>query len=174
MKLLIATILMLCIISCQKYTKFNINELPKNDTIYILDLSNRNLKIQPDFSQHTIIDLNLSNNKISKFEETKLPKGIQKLNFSNNLLKNHVYFKSKNNFKYLDFSGNEITMFSYYGIAKNLNLSKNQLKSINLEMFMKKRADTLNVSENKDLETKHWTFPNFYKTLINYTITTKN
>lgn len=174
MRIIILIITILGFYSCKTYTKLNINELPKNDTIYVLDLSNRNLKIQPDFSEYTIIDLNLSNNKISKFEETKLPKGIQKLNLSDNKLKGHFFFKSKNNFESLDFSNNEITMFSYYGIAKNLNLSKNQLKSINLEVFMEKRADTLNVSENKDLETKHWAFPNFYQTLINYTITTKN
>lgn len=174
MKILITSILILSIISCQKYTKFNINELPKNDTIYVLDLSNRNLKIQPDFSQHTIIDLNLSNNKISKFEETKLPKGIQKLNLSDNKLKGHIFFKTLNNFENLNFSKNRIEYFTYNGVANNLNLSKNKLKYLYLIPYNDFRAEILNVADNKDLETKNWEYIYFYKKIINYSISTKN
>ena len=70
--------------SCKTYTNFNMNELSQSDTIYHLDLSNRNLKTQPDLSKFTILELNISKNRIAAFDEYKLPKGIQKLNFSHN------------------------------------------------------------------------------------------
>lgn len=161
-------------ISCQTYTKFDIENLTINDTIYHLDISNRNFKTQPDLSKYTIVKLNISNNKIRKFDEKKLPKGLQNLDFSSNKLKENIYFYNKNNFENLDFSKNKIEKFAYGGIAKNLNLSNNQLRSVNLIQHDFTSADTLNVADNKDLETKYWGFPKFYKHLINYSITTKN
>lgn len=164
----------LLIISCQSYTKFYKQELPLKDTIYHLDLSNRNFKTQPDLSEYTIVKLNLSNNKIRKFEEKKLPKALQNLNFSSNKLNGNIYFSTKPNFESLDFSNNKIEKFGYSGIAKNLNLSKNKLRVVNLGQHDFTSADTLNVADNKDLETKYWGFPNFYNHVINYSITTKN
>ena len=71
-------------------------------------------------------------------------------------------------------------MESFYftnGIVKNLNLSNNKLVSIQMPLYNDKRADTLNVANNLKLETTEINnigFPRFYKTLINYSISTKN
>ena len=71
-------------------------------------------------------------------------------------------------------------MESFYftnGIVKNLNLSNNKLVSIQMPLYNDKRADTLNVANNPKLETteiNNIDFPRFYKTLINYSISTKN
>ena len=178
MKKLISLIIFILLSSCKTYTKFNSNELNQYDTIYHLDLSNRNLKTQPDLSKFTIIELNISKNRIVTFEENKLPKGIQKLNFSNNRISKKVIFREERNLEYIDFSDNKIESFYYpNGIVKNLNLSKNKLVSIQMPLYNDKRADTLNIANNPKLETTEINnigFPRFYKTLINYSLSTKN
>lgn len=164
--------------SCKTYTNFNMNELSQSDTIYHLDLSNRNLKTQPDLSKFTIIELNISKNRIATFEENKLPKGIQKLNFSHNRISKKVIFNNARNLESVNFSNNKIKSFYYpNGIVKNLNLSNNKLVSIQMPLYDDVRADTLNVANNKQLKTSEINnigFPRFYKTLINYSISTKN
>lgn len=164
--------------SCKTYTKFNSNELSEFDTIYQLDLSNRNFKTQPDLSKFTIIELNISKNRIATFEENKLPKGIQKLNFSNNRISKKVIFRKEKNLESVNFSNNKIESFFYpNGIVKNLNLSNNKLVTIQMPLFYDIRADTLNVANNPKLETteiNNFGFPRFYRTLINYSISTKN
>ena len=164
--------------SCKTYTKFNSNELSEFDTIYQLDLSNRNFKTQPDLSKFTIIELNISKNRIATFEENKLPKGIQKLNFSYNRISKKVIFNNARNLESVNFSNNKIESFYYTnGIVKNLNLSNNKLVSIQMSLYDDVKADTLNVANNKQLKTSEINnigFPRFYKTLINYSISTKN
>ncbi|MEW5676171.1 hypothetical protein ABGT15_07645 [Flavobacterium enshiense] len=175
MRKILLLLTVLSLFSCKTYPTFNIDELPKTDTIYKLDLSNRNFKSQPDLSEFTILDLDLSHNKIVNFEEKKLPKGIHTLNISNNKLSKRVILKEKRNFKKLDFSFNKIEVLYYQnGISQNLNLSDNRLKDLQMSQYQKKLADTLNVANNKDLETKSWHFPQFYKHLINYSLSTKN
>ncbi len=95
MKKVILLIILIQLSSCKTYTKFNMNELSQSDTIYHLDLSNRNFKTQPDLSKFTIIELNISKNRIATFEENKLPKGIKKLNFSHNRISKKVIFKDE-------------------------------------------------------------------------------
>jgi hypothetical protein len=141
------------VISCKSIPDFDYSKLTKTDTIYKLDLSNRNLKEQPNLSEFTIIDLNLSNNKISGFNESLLPKGIQKLNLSNNKIKNFSCQKR---------------------IIQNVNLSNNKLTTVQMPLYEDIKSDTLNVADNKNLKTKSWAFPKFYKTVINYSISTKN
>ena len=164
--------------SCKTYTKFNMNELSQSDTIYHLDLSNRNLKTQPDLSKFTIIELNISKNRITTFDENKLPKGIQKLNFSHNRISKRVVFRKERNLESVNFSNNKMESFYFTnGIIKNLNLSNNKLVSIQMPLYNEKRADTLNVANNLKLETTEINnigFPRFYKTLINYSLSTKN
>ena len=178
MNKIIVLLLLIQLSSCKTYTKFNSNELSQSDTIYHLDLSNRNLKTQPDLSKFTIIELNISKNRIATFDENKLPKGIQKLNFSNNRISKKVIFREERNLEYIDFSDNKIESFFYpNGIVKNLNLSNNKLVSIQMPLYNEKRADTLNVANNLKLETTEINnigFPRFYKTLINYSLSTKN
>ena len=164
--------------SCKTYTKLNMNELSQSDTIYHLDLSNRNLKTQPDLSKFTIIELNISKNRITTFDENKLPKGIQKLNFSHNRISKRVVFRKERNLESVNFSNNKMESFYFTnGIIKNLNLSNNKLVSIQMPLYTDKRADTLNVANNPKLETTEINnigFPRFYKTLINYSLSTKN
>ena len=164
--------------SCKTYTKFNMNELSQSDTIYHLDLSNRNLKTQPDLSKFTIIELNISKNRITTFDENKLPKGIQKLNFSHNRISKRVVFRKERNLESVNFSNNKMESFYFTnGIVKNLNLSNNKLVSIQMPLYNDKRADTLNVANNLKLETTEINnigFPRFYETLINYSLSTKN
>ena len=164
--------------SCKTYTKFNTNELSQSDTIYHLDLSNRNLKTQPDLSKFTIIELNISKNRITTFDENKLPKGIQKLNFSHNRISKRVVFRKERNLESVNFSNNKMESFYFTnGIVKNLNLSNNKLVSIQMPLYNDKRADTLNVANNPKLETTEINnigFPRFYKTLIYYSLSTKN
>ena len=164
--------------SCKTYTKFNMNELSQSDTIYHLDLSKRNLKTQPDLSKFTIIELNISKNRITTFDENKLPKGIQKLNFSHNRISKRVVFRKERNLESVNFSNNKMESFYFTnGIVKNLNLSNNKLVSIQMPLYNDKRADTLNVANNPKLETTEINnigFPRFYKTLINYSLSTKN
>mgnify|MGYP003602684992 FL=1 len=178
MKKLISLIIFILLSSCKTYTKFNSNELSQSDTIYYLDLSNRNLKTQPDLSKFTIIELNISKNRIAAFDENKLPKGIQKLNFSNNRISKKVIFNNARNLELVNFSNNKIESFYYTnGIVKNLNLSNNKLVSIQMSLYDDVKADTLNVANNKQLKTSEINnigFPRFYKTLINYSISTKN
>ncbi len=178
MKKVILLIVLIQLSSCKTYTKFNTNELSQSDTIYHLDLSNKNLKTQPDLSKFTIIELNISKNRIATFEENKLPKGIKKLNFSHNKISKKVIFKEERNLESANFSNNKIESFYYTnGIVKNLNLSNNKLVTIQMPLYNDKRADTLNVAKNPKLETTEINnigFPRFYKTLINYSINTKN
>ncbi|SHO71807.1 leucine-rich repeat domain-containing protein [Flavobacterium cucumis] len=178
MKKAVLLIILIQLSSCKTYTKFNMNELNQYDTIYHLDLSNRNLKTQPDLSKFTIIDLNISKNRIATFEENKLPKGIKKLNFSHNRISKKVVFNEIRNLESVNFSDNKIESFYYTnGIIKNLNLSNNKLVSIEMPLYNDKRADTLNVANNPKLETTEINtigFPRFYKTLINYSLSTKN
>jgi len=141
------------VISCKSIPDFEYSKLTKTDTIYKLDMSNRNLKEQPNLSGYTIVDLNLSNNKILDFNETFLPKGVQKINLSNNKLKAFHCQKT---------------------IIQNLNLSNNLLTTVQMPLYYDIKADTLNFAVNKDLETKSWAFPKFYKTVINHSISTKN
>lgn len=178
MKKLISLIIFILLSSCKTYTKFNSNELSQSDTIYHLDLSNRNLKTQPDLSKFTIIELNISKNRITTFDENKLPKGIQKLNFSHNRISKRVVFRKERNLESVNFSNNKMESFYFTnGIVKNLNLSNNKLVSIQMPLYNDKRADTLNVANNPKLETTEINnigFPRFYKTLINFSINTKN
>jgi hypothetical protein len=178
MKKIIVLLLLFQLSSCKTYTKFNSNELSQSDTIYYLDLSNRNLKTQPDLSKFTIIELNISKNRIAAFDENKLPKGIQKLNFSNNRISKKVIFNNSRNLESVNFSNNKIESFyCTNGIVKNLNLSNNKLVKIQMPLYNDKRADTLNVANNAKLvttEINNIGFPKFYKTLINYSISTKN
>ncbi len=178
MKKLISLIIFILLSSCKTYTKFNSNELSQSDTIYHLDLSNRNLKTQPDLSKFTIIELNISKNRITTFDENKLPKGIQKLNFSHNRISKRVVFRKERNLESVNFSNNKMESFYFTnGIVKNLNLSNNKLVSIQMPLYNDKRADTLNVANNPKLETTEINnigFPRFYKTLINYSLSTKN
>lgn len=175
MRKLIALFFVTSLFSCKTYTKFNINDLSKTDTIYKLDLSNRNFKSQPNLSEFTILELDLSNNKIASFEEKKLPKKIEVLNLSHNKLSKNIILREKRNFKKLDFSFNKIEMFYYQtGITKILNLSNNRLADLQLLLYNTKMADTLNVANNKNLETKSWYFPQFYAHVINYSLSTKN
>ncbi len=178
MKKVILLIILIQLSSCKTYTNFNMNELSQSDTIYHIDLSNRNLKTQPDLSKFTIIELNISKNRIASFEENKLPKGIQKLNFSSNRISKKVIFNNARNLESVNFSNNKIESFYYTnGIIKNLNLSNNKLVTIQMPLYNDKRADTLNVANNPKLETTEINnigFPRFYKTLINFSINTKN
>lgn len=178
MKKVILLIVLIQLSSCKTYTKFNTNELSQSDTIYHLDLSNKNLKTQPDLSKFTIIELNISKNRIATFEENKLPKGIKKLNFSHNKISKKVIFKEEKDFELVNFSNNKMKSFFYpNGIIKNLNLSNNKLVTIQMPLYNDKRADTLNVANNPKLETTEINnigFPRFYKTLINFSINTKN
>ena len=178
MKKVILLIILIQLSSCKTYTKFNINELSQSDTIYHLDLSNKNLKTQPDLSKFTIIELNISKNRIATFEENKLPKGIKKLNFSHNKISKKVIFKEERDLESVNFSNNKMKSFFYpNGIIKNLNLSNNKLVTIQMPLYNDKRADTLNVANNPKLETTEINnigFPRFYKTLINFSINTKN
>ncbi len=178
MKKVILLIILIQLSSCKTYTKFNTNELSQSDTIYYLDLSNRNLKTQPDLSKFTILELNISKNKIATFDENKLPKGIQKLNFSSNRISKKVVFRKERNLESVNFSNNKMESFYYTnGIVKNLNLSNNKLVSIQMPLYNDKRADTLNVANNPKLKTTEINnigFPRFYKTLINFSINTKN
>ena len=178
MKKLISLIIFILLSSCKTYTKFNSNELSQSDTIYHLDLSNRNLKTQPDLSKFTIIELNISKNRITTFDENKLPKGIQKLNFSHNRISKRVVFRKERNLESVNFSNNKMESFYFTnGIVKNLNLSNNKLVSIQMPLYNDKRADTLNIANNPKLETTEINnigFPRFYKTLINYSLSTKN
>ncbi len=178
MNKIIALLLLFQLSSCKTYTKFNINELSQSDTIYHLDLSNKNLKTQPDLSKFTIIELNISKNRIATFEENKLPKGIKKLNFSHNKISKKVIFKEERDLESVNFSNNKMKSFFYpNGIIKNLNLSNNKLVTIQMPLYNDKRADTLNVANNPKLETTEINnigFPRFYKTLINFSINTKN
>lgn len=178
MQKIIILFILIQLSSCKTYTKFNSNELSQFDTIHHLDLSNRNLKKQPDLSKFTIIELDISKNRIVNFEEDKLPKGIQKLNFSNNRISKKVIFREERNIESANFSNNKIESFYYTnGIVKNLNLSNNKLVTIQMPLYNDKRADTLNVAKNPKLETTEINnigFPRFYKTLINYSINTKN
>lgn len=178
MKKVILLIILIQLSSCKTYTEFNSNELSQSDIIYLLDLSNRNLKTQPDLSKFTIIELNISKNRIATFDENKLPKGIQKLNFSSNRISKKVIFNEVRNLESVNFSNNKIESFFYpNGIIKNLNLSNNKLVSIQMPLYNDKRADTLNVANNPKLETTEINtigFPRFYKTLINYSLSTKN
>lgn len=175
MKKILALLSIASVFSCKPYPNFNPDDLSKTDTIYKLDLSQRGFTSQPDLSKFTILDLDLSNNKIAVFEETKLPKGIHTLKMSRNKLSKIVNLKEKRNFKKLDFSFNKIEDFYYQnGFAAILNLSDNTLHSVQLPLYNTKKADTLNVANNKDLETKSWHFPQFYKHLVNYSLSTKN
>jgi hypothetical protein len=178
MNKIIVLLLLFQLSSCKTYTKFNSNELSQSDTIYYLDLSNRNLKTQPDLSKLTIIELNISKNRIATFDEKKLPKGIQKINFSNNRISKKVIFNNARNLESVNFSNNKIESFYYTdGIVKNLNLSNNKLVSMQMPLYDDVRADTLNVANNKQLKTSEINnigFPRFYKNLINYSISTKN
>ncbi|RTL13007.1 MAG: hypothetical protein EKK56_05970 [Flavobacteriaceae bacterium] len=178
MKKVILLIILIQLSSCKTYTKFNTNELSQSDTIYHLDLSNKNLKTQPDLSKFTIIELNISKNRIATFEENKLPKGIKKLNFSHNKISKKVIFKEERDLESVNFSNNKMKSFFYpNGIIKNLNLSNNKLVTIQMPLYNDKRADTLNVANNPKLETTEINnigFPRFYKTLINFSINTKN
>ena len=178
MKKIIILFILFQLSSCKTYTKFNSNELSEFDTIYQLDLSNRNFKTQPDLSKFTIIELNISKNRIAAFDENKLPKGIHKLNFSSNRISKKVIFNNARNLESVNFSNNKIESFFYpNGIVKNLNLSNNKLVTIQMPLFYDIRADTLNVANNPKLETteiNNFGFPRFYRTLINYSISTKN
>ena len=178
MKKVILLMMLIQLSSCKTYTKFNTNELSQSDTIYHLDLSNRNLKTQPDLSKFTIIELNISKNRITTFDENKLPKGIQKLNFSHNRISKRVVFRKERNLESVNFSNNKMESFYFTnGIIKNLNLSNNKLVSIQMPLYNDKRADTLNVANNPKLKTTEINnigFPRFYKTLINYSLSTKN
>lgn len=178
MQKIIILFILIQLSSCKTYTKFNTNELSQSDTIYHLDLSNKNLKTQPDLSKFTIIELNISKNKIATFDENKLPKGIQKLNFSSNRISKKVVFRKERNLESVNFSNNKMESFYYTnGIVKNLNLSNNKLVSIQMPLYNDKRADTLNVANNPKLKTTEINnigFPRFYKTLINFSINTKN
>lgn len=146
-------LLILTLSSCKSIHDFDYGKLTKTDTIYKLDLSNRNLKEQPNLSDFTIIEFNLSKNKISEFKETFLPKGIQKLDLSNNKIEKFRCEKI---------------------IIQNINLSNNKLTLVQMPLYKDLKADTLNVAGNRDLETNSWAFPKFYKTVINYSISTKN
>lgn len=71
-----------------------------------------------------------------------MPKGIQKLNLSNNKIEKFRCEKI---------------------IIQNINLSNNKLTLVQMPLYKDIIADTLNVADNRDLETNSWAFPKFIK-----------
>lgn len=122
----------------------------KYDTIKSLNLSKKSLNKLPNLSKFYIENLNLSNNTIDSINEAFLPSGLQKLILFNNKLK---YFslakKCYQNLISLDLSNNHIEYVYIKCPSSRLNLSKNNLKTLNLIHFdAKKRIHYLNISNN--------------------------
>ncbi len=120
-----------------------------------LNLSNMGLKKIPDLSKFEITELDLSNNRIANFEEKMLPKNLEILNISNNRIKNSFKIEQLR-LKKLNASNNKISFFYSYCVINNLNISKNKLKSIYINMpiytLEQTSADSLDISDNYKLD----------------------
>ena len=83
----------------------------KKDTITVLNLSNKKIKIFPDLSKYYITELDLSKNYIEKINETFLPKGLKILKLNENKLKGIIKFEKTKTLENLDVSNNKIERF---------------------------------------------------------------
>jgi hypothetical protein len=120
-----------------------------------LNLSNTEIKKIPDLSKLEIIELDLSNNKIVSFEEKLLPKNLEILNISNNRIKDSFNIEQLK-LERLNASNNRIRNFKSYYVINNLNISKNKLISVSINMpvytLEQISADSLDISDNYKLD----------------------
>lgn len=153
----------------------NLLGILKNDTVNIVNLSNKKIKTFPDLSAYTITKLDLSNNYIEDFNEEFLPKGITDLDISKNKIKGVVKIKKSKNLSNVNMSYNEIEMFLTDLTIKKLNISNNKLKSIQMPWYTPKdiSLDTLNISNNMTLSNVLGFIPEIYKVIYRDNISNK-
>ncbi len=134
-----------------------------NDTIPLLDFSNKKLKTLPDLSKFKVKKLDISNNNLDTLIMKNLPRYLVVLDASNNIIKNGFsfiyttkkgYSISKNNIskdiREINLSNNKIEgiAFILYDVKlKRIDLSYNNLKRIEMN---KQKINYLNISNNKN------------------------
>lgn len=135
-----------------------------------LDLSNMALERIPNLSNHEIDEVDLSNNKIEKFEEKFFPLKIKKINLMNNKIEGIVIIDS---IKLEDFNISKNRIEKIYinnTIIRNLNASNNKLTLVQMPLYNSKNTnftgDTLNISNNRKLENFVSFIPSAYKVIL--------
>lgn len=139
----------------------------------VLDLSNKSLTEIPDLSNYTIRELNLSHNKITLYDESKLPKGLSKINISHNKLNGYLRIESFNYMDELNISNNRIDSLYVQACLKKINASYNNLTLIHMGCFKDKGMDTLNISHNVFLDNIVRFNPRLFKKIIRNNIKNK-
>jgi hypothetical protein len=143
-----------------------------------LDLSNMSLDRIPNLSVYDIEEVNLSNNKIKKFEEKLFSKKIKKINLMNNKISGFVVIDSLG-LENLNISRNKIEkIYINNFIIKNLNISNNKLLLVQMPLLSSNNTDlmgdTLNISNNKRLDNFVSFMPSVYKNIIRDNIKNNN
>lgn len=135
-----------------------------------LDLSNMALERIPDLSNHEIDEVDLSNNKIKKFEEDFFNFKIKKINLMNNKIEGIVVIDSLK-LENLNISKNKIEkIYVNNSIIRNLNASDNKLVLLQMPLYNSKNinftGDTLNISNNRKFDNFVSFIPSVYKVIL--------
>ena len=125
----------------------------------ILDLSNKGLDSIPNLSKkNEVINLDLSGNNISFWDEKKIPPNVNKLNLSHNKITKEVKISPKklNFLKYIDLSHNDIEKFYSYSYSLDtIKINNNNIKQLLIfnskQAASEKKINYLDISENKYL-----------------------
>ncbi|MGG8496975.1 leucine-rich repeat domain-containing protein [Tenacibaculum sp. TC6] len=155
------------LVSCSTVKKSNKSDLfsQEEKTKDSLILSSRNLKNIPDLSEYKARYLDLSNNAIDHLDEAKMPKNLLELNLSNNKLSGDIKIFELNKLEKLNISSNKIRRVFLKYCIKNINLSSNNLIDIltNCVEDRPNMMDTLNISNNNELSNILRFSPSVYK-----------
>lgn len=146
---------------------FNIREYIKESSSVFLDLSNKDLTEFPDLSKYEIKNLDLSGNKIKKIKLEFFPSGIYEINLSDNYLNDSLEILDNKTLKIIDLSKNNLTYVYVLNCIKNLNVANNDLEDLYFNCSLSENSmDTLDVSNNKDLNNVLRFNPKAFKTVI--------
>lgn len=137
----------------------------KGQTIQNLDLSGKELTEVPDLSKLEIVNLDLSNNRLSSIDYNKLPKNLNSLDLSNNIINGKFHIKSDSNINIdtLNISHNNLEYIAVDVPIYKLDVSHNDATIVS---FDHSNIEYLDISYNKKHSNLTEFDPYLIKTII--------
>lgn len=147
------TIILLLLVSCAGAGKIKKEKSNGKDKITRPDLSGRHLTELPNLRDSSIEILDMSNNMISILDSSaisKLPSSLKVLNIIGNRLQELIYVLKEDlpNLTSLGLSHNKLSSIRIGSQLSSLNLSRNRINYINLNV---RNLDSLDISYNPEL-----------------------
>lgn len=156
-------VLFFCTIPFTNSKKYIADSLHNNKPIDTLNLTNKELTEIPNIADYKIKYLNLSNNNIEFYDESKLPIGLKEINLANNSLKGKIQINK--NLKKINVSYNKIDTLFIKHCVDSVNASNNNLTIIGFDCFVEKEMSYLDISNNTQLSSELRFNPRLFKNI---------